>query len=117
MRSFYVAAPYFYVVPPICLTCADNFVVLLALQFANTMYVHVCALPDVSPLPASTVPAPAEHCALEALAAYQTTDGTPRTPVGAAEVMSSNQSINQAVNQSKHICVWPVYHKTYSGRH
>jgi len=59
---------------------------------------YVCALPDVSPLPASTVPAPADHCAVEALEAYQTTDNTPRKPVSAAEVMSS-------INHSMKTCL------------
>jgi len=52
----------------------------------------VCAT-DVSPLPASTVPTPAKHFAVEALpstaATHQTVADTPRKPVDAAEVTTS----------------------------
>jgi len=54
---------------------------------------------DVSPLPASTVPAPADHCAIEALpstaAAHQTVADTPRKRVSEAQVEPSTHSFLQ----------------------
>jgi len=57
----------------------------------------VCVLLDISPLPASTVPAPANHFAAEALpstaAAQQTVAETPRKLVDAAEVKTLTVSV------------------------